>query len=181
MNFSKTFCKPLVIIAIGSFSLLFSGNLMAQGGFKKAIYKESGFIGSDHQVQSNVRLNEINPQAFRHFRKNYPTVDQEYWEKTQNGFTAHFKESDRISLAYYDNQGGFLYSVKYFEEADLNSDLQKRLKREYPGFQFDILTEINNETKTVYLVTLKNKYAMKSLLIDQGEIKVIDDLNYAGL
>ena len=95
MNFSKTFCKPLVIIAIGSFSLLFSGNLMAQGGFKKAIYKESGFIGSDHQVQSNVRLNEINPQAFRHFRKNYPTVDQEYWEKTQNGFTAHFKESDK--------------------------------------------------------------------------------------
>ncbi len=86
-----------------------------------------------------------------------------------------------MSLAYYDNQGAFLYSVKYFEESDLNNDLQKRLKREYPGFQFDILTEINNEIKTIYLVTLKNKYSMKSLLIEQGEIRVIDDLNYAGL
>jgi hypothetical protein len=171
----------LTIIAIGGFSLFISGKMMAQGNARKAIYKESGFAGSDHQVQSNVRLNEINPQAFRHFRKNYPSVEQEYWEKTQNGLTAHFTESGKTSLAYYDNQGGFLYSVKYFEEADLNTDLQKRLKREYPGFQFDILTEINNETKTVYLVTLKNKYAMKSLLIDQGEIKVIDDLNYAGL
>jgi hypothetical protein len=181
MNFSKIFCKPLVIIAIGGISLLLSSEMMAQGNFKKAIYKESGFSGPDHQVQSNVRLNEINPQAFRHFRKNYPSVEQEYWEKTQNGFTAHFKEGDKLSLAYYDHQGGFLYSVKYFEESDLNNELQKRLKREYPGFQFDILTEINNETKTVYLVTLKNKYAMKSLLIDQGEIRVIDDLNYAGL
>jgi hypothetical protein len=181
MNSSKIFCKPLVIIMIGGISLLFSNEIKAQGNIKKAIYKESGFSGVEHPVQSNVRLNEINPQAFRHFHKNYPSVVQEFWEKTQNGFTAHFKEADKISLAYYDNQGGFLYSVKYFEESDLNNELQKRLKREYPGFQFDILTEINNETKTVYLVTMKNKYAMKSLLIDQGEIRVIDDLNYAGL
>lgn len=181
MHISKKFCKPLVIIVIGGISILFSSKMMAQGNVKKAIYKESGYAGSAHPVQRNVRLNEINPQAFRHFRKNYPSVQQEFWEKTQNGITAHFTEAGKMSLAYYDNQGGFLYTVKYFEEADLHTDLQKRLKREYPGFQFDILSEINNETKTVYLVTLKNKYAMKSLLIDQGEIKVIDDLNYAGL
>jgi hypothetical protein len=181
MNFSKKYCKPLIIIAIGGFSLLFSDDLVAQGGFKKAIYKESGYAMSEQPVQSNIRLNEINPQVFRHFRKNYPTVEQEYWEKTNNGLIAHFKNADNISLAYYDNQGAFLYSVKYFEESALNNDLHKRIKKEYPGFQFDILSEVNNEIKTIYLLTLKNKYSMKSLIIDQGEIRVIDDLNYAGL
>jgi hypothetical protein len=181
MNISKIFCKPLFIIALGTTSLLFSNQITAQDSFKKAFYKESGYSASERQHQSNVRLNEINPQAFRHFRNNFPTVEQEYWEKTQKGFTAHFKETEKTSLAYYDNQGGFLYSVKYFEASDMKNELKKRLKRDYPGFQFDILTEITNEIKTVYLVTLKNNYVMKSLLIDQGEIRVIDDLNYAGL
>lgn len=181
MNFSKILCKSLIIISIGGISLLFSSKIQAQANIKKAIYKESGFSVPEYQVQSNIRLNDINPQAFRHFRKNYPAIEQEYWEKTQNGLIAHFKNAENISLAYYDNQGAFLYSVKYFEESALNHELQKRIKREYPGFQFDILTEVNNEIKTIYLVTLKNKYNMKSLMIDQGEIRVIDDLNYAGL
>jgi hypothetical protein len=181
MNDQKIFNKSLITSIFCALALLFSIDMKAQSPGKKHINQESGFNITDHPVQSNVRLNEINTLAFRHFRKNNPQVEQEYWEKTQHGLTVRFKDSDKMSLAYYDNHGAFLYSVKYFEESDLNIDLQKRLKREYPGFQFDILTEINNETKTIYLVTLKNKYSMKSLLIEQGEIRVIDDLNYAGL
>jgi len=181
MKMSKIFCKPLIIILTGAISLLFSSKIVAQGNFKKALFRESGYAVPEQKVQSNVRLNEINPQAFRHFRKNHPNVEQEYWEKTQNGLIAHFKNGDNFSVAYYDNQGAFLYSVKYFEESALNNELQKRIKREYPGYQFDILSEVNNEIKTIFLVTLKNKYTMKSLVIDQGEIRVIDDLNYAGL
>ena len=172
--------KSLTIITICLFSLL-QVTIYAQGNWKKDINQHGNLAESAQSFQSNVRLNEINTQAFRHFHKNYPSVEREYWEKTRNGFTVRFKESDKLSLAYYDYQGGFLYAVKYFEESDMDIDLQKRLKREYPGYQFDILTEINNEIKTVYLVTLKNKYSLKSLMIDQGEIRVIDDLNYAGL
>jgi len=172
--------KSLTITTICFFSLL-QVTVHAQGNWKKAINHHGNLDESAQSFQSNVRLNEINTQAFRHFRKNYPSVEQEYWEKTRNGYTVRFKESDKLSLAYYDNQGGFLYAVKYFVESDMDIELQKRLKREYPGYQFDILTEINNEIKTVYLVTLKNKYSLKSLMIDQGEIRVIDDLNYAGL
>jgi hypothetical protein len=181
MNNRKFYTKAFIFSILCGTLLFLSIDLKAQTPGKKHINKETGFSLTDQPVQSNVRLNEINTQAFRHFRKNYPLVEQEYWEKTQHGLTVRFKDSEKMSLVYYDNQGTFLYTVKYFEESDLNIDLQKRLKREYPGFQFDILTEINNETKTIYLVTLKNKYSMKSLLIEQGEIKVIDDLNYAGL
>jgi|GEM_PF-3621657 len=181
MKYRKLYTKSFIISILCGFLLFLSIDLKAQTPGKKHINKETGFNVTDQQVQSNVRLNEINTQAFRHFRKNNPQVEHEYWEKTQHGLTVRFKDSDKMSLAYYDKQGAFLYSVKYFEESDLNNDLQRRLKREYPGFQFDILTEINNEIKTIYLVTLKNKYSMKSLLIEQGEIRVIDDLNYAGL
>jgi hypothetical protein len=181
MNYRKSFNISLIISSLCFFFVVLSTDLKAQSSGKKHIYRESGFNVSDQQVQSNVRLNEINTLAFRHFRKNNPLVEHEYWEKTQQGFTVRFKDADKVSLAYYDNQGAFLYSVKYFEESELNNELQKRLRREYPGFQFDILTEINNDIKTIYLVTLKNKYSMKSLLIEQGEIRVIDDLNYAGL
>lgn len=181
MNYHKLFNNYFIFSTLCAIVLFSPIDLKSQSPGKKHINKESGFNIPDQQIQSNVRLNEINILAFRHFRKNNPLIEHEYWEKTQNGLTVRYKDSDKLSLAYYDNQGAFLYSVKYFEESDLNNDLQKRLKREYPGFQFDILTEINNEIKTIYLVTLKNKYSMKSLLIDQGEIRVIDDLNYAGL
>lgn len=181
MNYHKIFNISLITIFLCTLVLLFPIGLKAQSSGKKHNNQESGFNVSDHPVQSNVRLNEINILAFRHFRKNNPQIEQEFWEKTQHGLIVRYKDSEKQSLAYYDNYGAFLYSVKYFEESDLNNDLQKRLKREYPGFQFDILTEINNEIKTIYLVTLKNKYSMKSLLIEQGEIRVIDDLNYAGL
>ena len=181
MNIPKILNISLITSTLCFFLVVLSIDLKAQSSGKKHISKETGFNIPDQQVQSNVRLNEINTLAFRHFRKNNPQIEHEYWEKTQHGLTVKFKDSDKVSLAYYDNQGAFLYSVKYFEESDLNVDLQKRLKREYPGFLFDILTEINNEIKTVYLVTLKNKYSMNSLLIEQGEIRVIDDLIYAGL
>ena len=180
MKKGKIICKSLTIISI-CFIFLLQATVHAQGNWKKGTNQHGNVPEVMQMIQSNVRLNEINTQAFRHFRKNNPLIEHEYWEKTQNGLTVRYKDSDKLGLAYYDNQGAFLYTVKYFEESDLNIDLQKRLKREYPGFQFDILTEINNEIKTIYLVTLKNKYSMKSLLIDQGEIRVIDDLNYAGL
>jgi hypothetical protein len=181
MNKHKILNISLITSILCLFLVILSTDINAQSSGKKLYNRESGFNIPDQQVQSNVRLNEINTLAFRHFRKNNPQIEHEYWEKTQHGLTVKFKDSDNLSLAYYDNQGAFLYTVKYFEESALNSDLQKRLKREYPGYQFDILTEINNEIKTIYLVTLKNKYSMKSLLIEQGEIRVIDDLNYAGL
>ena len=180
MKKGKFICKSLTIISI-CFIILLQVTVHAQENWKKGTNQHGNLPEGVQMIQSNVRLNEINTQAFRHFRKNNPLIEHEYWEKTQNGLTVRYKDSDKMSLAYYDNQGAFLYSVKYFEESDLNNDLQKRLKREYPGFQFDILTEINNEIKTIYLVTLKNKFSMKSLLIEEGEIRVIDDLNYAGL
>ena len=91
----------------------------AQGNIKKAIYKESGYSLTGHQVQSNVRLNEINPQAFRHFRKNYPICRTGILGKNPTMVSLHIlKMLINMSLAYYDNQGAFLYSVKYFEESD---------------------------------------------------------------
>lgn len=178
---SKFFHNPLFTILLVAIFSASSSSLVAQGGFRKSLIREYGYQAGIPQVQSNVRLNEINTLAFRHFRKNYASVEQAYWEKNQHGFMAKFTESDQLNLVYYDNEGSFQYSVRYLAENDLNHDLQKRLKREFPGYQFDILSEINNEVRTVYLVTLKNKYSMKSLMIDQGEIKVIEDLNYAGL
>lgn len=172
--------KLLTIIVLGFFTLL-TFQVGAQENWKKAVYQSDNFSEKGHSFQSNVRLNEINTQAFRHFRKSFPAIESEYWEKNQNGFMARFKESNKFTMVYYDNQGSFQYSVKYFEESDLDEEIQKRIKKEYPGFQLDIVTEINNEIRNVYLVTLKNKYSMKSLLINQGEIQVIDDLNYAGL
>ncbi len=69
----------------------------AQGNLPEKSHnnRNQGSDVPDHQVQSNVRLNEINPQAFRHFRKNNPLIEQEYWEKTQNGLIVRYKDSDK--------------------------------------------------------------------------------------
>jgi hypothetical protein len=55
------------------------------------------------------------------------------------------------------------------------------MKREFPGFEPDIVSEINNDTRTVYIITLKSAHSMKSVLYKEGSFQVIDDLEYAGL
>jgi hypothetical protein len=127
----------------------------------------------------NVRLNEIPAQAYRHFHKNFSKVASVSWVRGSRGYQVQYLAEGLPGQAYYDQHGNFEYSVRYFELAQFDAVILDRLKREFPGYQADIISEVNNETRRVYLVTLKSAFSMKSVMIRDGEVQVIDNLDYA--
>ncbi len=128
---------------------------------------------------ANTRLNEINPQAFRHFKKNFPSVSNEYWFKTESGFVVKYIENKIISQAYYDHRGSFIYGVKYVEEKDLNKEVIYRINHEFPGYTIDVASEVISDMNIVYFLSLKNKMKVKNIMVTDTELKVIEDILYA--
>jgi len=146
----------------------------------------SGFLLNITQSQeftrdftSNARLNEINPQAFRHFKKNFPSISNEYWYKTQNGFIVKYIDRNIISQAFYDQRGSFEYGIKYFEEKDLSREMKNRINKEFPGYSIDVVSEVISDENIVYLLSLKNKMMVKNIMMTENELKVIEDISYA--
>jgi len=130
-------------------------------------------------LESNVRLNEINAQAFRHFKKNYSSVTNEYWSKTKDGFVVKFEDQQIINQVFYDERGAFRYGIKYFEEKDLGKEIRNRVHKEFPGYQIDVVSEINSDDNTIYLMSLKNKTSVKNIMLSDSDLKVIEDIMYA--
>jgi hypothetical protein len=127
----------------------------------------------------NVRLNEIPGQAYRHFHKNFSKVESVTWARGNRGYQVRYQAEGIPGQAFYDQHGNFQYSVRYLDVAQCDAVILERLKREFPGYQADIISEVNNESRLAYLVTLKNAFSMKSVMIRDGEVQVIDDLAYA--
>lgn len=128
----------------------------------------------------NARLNDIPVQAYRHFVRNFSQAAEESWSKQTSGYQVRFKSSGVLCQASYDRFGNFMYGVRFLEAGQIDGQILKKLKHEFPGYEPDIVSEINNESRTVYMITLKNQYSMKSVLFKEGSFQVIDDLEYAG-
>jgi hypothetical protein len=129
---------------------------------------------------SNVRLNEINPQAFRHFKKNYSAISNEYWYKSNTGFVVKFMDNQISNQVFYDQRGEFIYGIKYYEEENLEKDIRNRIHKEFPEYVIDVVSEITSNENVVYLLSLKNKLDFKNIMITDTEMKVINnDINYA--
>ena len=135
--------------------------------------------GVIREFSSNLRLNDINPQAFRHFKKNYSSVSNEYWSKTDAGFVVKYTENQVISQVFYDQRGAFMYGIKYFEEKDLSKEIRSMVHKEFPEYQIDVVSEINSDANVIYLMSLKNKMTVKNIMISETGLRVIEDILYA--
>lgn len=128
---------------------------------------------------ANVRLNEINPQAFRHFKKNYAAISNENWFKTDAGYTVKFTDHLVINQVFYDQRGNFIYGVRYLDEKDLGKEISARIHKQFPEYLIDIVSELNGDENIVYMISLRNKISVKNIMITESEVRVIDNLVYA--
>jgi len=138
------------------------------------------FGGGENAVTSNVPLNEINIHAFRHFRKRFPAISGETWIKVDNGYIVSFMEKSQRNQARFDARGGFLYSLKYYSGKDISKDLSGLIKRKYPDYLIDVVTEITDGDKVFYLVKIENPSSVKTLSIAEGKVEVFEELVNGG-
>jgi hypothetical protein len=139
------------------------------------------FGGGGNTLTSNVPLNEINIHAFRHFRKRFPAVLGETWTKVDKGYIVSFTEHAQRNQARFDSHGGFLYSLKYYAGEDVPGDLSGLIKRRYPDYLIDVVTEISDGEKVFFLVKIENSSSVKTLSVTEGRVEVFDEVVNGGV
>jgi hypothetical protein len=126
---------------------------------------------------SNVPINELSPKAYRRFHRLFREAPTgEYWFKYAQGYKVSFTSDQQHEFAYFDTNGAFLYSLKYYEGRELSKDLTDFVKRRFPDYKVDVVTEVNNGQGTFYMLQIMNPDHIKLLTIADGRIDVIKDL-----
>lgn len=136
--------------------------------------------GEGNSLTSNVPLNEINIHAYRHFRKRWPAVTGETWVKGAEGYIVSFIEKSLRCQARFDTRGGFLYSLKYYAGSAISSDLAGLIRKKYPDYGIDVVTEITDGEKVLYLVKIESLSSVKTLSVTDGQVEVLEELINGG-
>lgn len=146
-------------------------------------YQLTAYTQTDaHGIHSNVPLNEINPHAWKHFHKLFPAADGgEYWFASEEGFQVSFIQKGYHYQAFFDQHGAYRYSLHYYEGKEIPREPGQLIAARYPDFRIDVVTEVTDGVKTIYLVKLLNATTLRTLSICDGKIDVIEELTNGGV
>lgn len=163
--FFRTWCVALLLAPCFSF-----GQMTA--------YRYSDVHGA---INSNVPLNEINPNAWRHFHKLFPGADGgEYWFASEDGFQVNFMQNGNHYQAFFNGHGVYRYSLHYYAGKEMPRDPGQLIAARYPDFRIDVVTEVTDGVKTIYLVKLVNASTIRTLSVCEGKMEVIEELTNGG-
>jgi hypothetical protein len=171
--------RPL-ILGVFAFPLLVAAQQRGEGRVEPAsggtgqvvLYSDPG-----NNFFSNVPINELSPRAYRRFHRLFREVPAgEYWFKYEKGYQVSFTLERHHEFAYFDPSGAFLYSLRYFEGSELSKDMTNFVKRKFPDYKIDVVTEVNNGQETFYILQIMNPEYIKTVTIADGRIDVVKEL-----
>ncbi len=145
----------------------------AQGGTGEV----ARYSDPDNNFTSNVPINELSAKAFRRFHRRFREVTAgEYWFKYAEGYQVSFLLDKHHEFAYFDPKGLFLYSLRYYDGKELPRETGEYVKRRFPDYKIDVVTEVNDGQKTFIMLQIMNPDYIKVLTIVDGRIDIIKEL-----
>jgi len=130
----------------------------------------------NNNISSNVPLNEISSRAFRNFHHIFHSVTQgEYWFCSQEGYQVSFTVNGVYYQAFFDPRGGYRYSLHHYAGKEIPREPGDQIKRKYPDYQLNVVTEITDGDKIVYLVRLVGLTSIKTVSLCDGELQLIGE------
>lgn len=144
-----------------------------QAGSGVRAYSDPG-----NNFSSNVPINELSPKAYRRFHRRFREVTTgESWFKYDQGYQVSFMLGQHHEFAYFDPSGVFLYTLRYYDGKELPKDMAEIVKRRFPDFKINVVTEVNDGQKTFYTLQIMNPEYIKVLTIADGRIDIVKELN----
>jgi len=147
-----------------------------QNDYHPAAYTHATGPGND--ISCNVPLNELNSRACRHFHRLFRTVTgTEFWIKSPDGYQVDFTMADgHQRQAYFDLKGFYRYSVKFYSGKEIPREQGDLIRYRFAGYQINVVTEITDGEKIVYLVRIFNPSNVKNVCICEGKIDVLEEM-----
>ena len=127
-------------------------------------------------ISTNVPLNEINSHAWRNFHRLFPTLTGgENWFYSEQGYQVSFTLNGSYYQAFFDRHGSYRYSLHHYAGKEIPREPGDLLRRKYPEYQLNIVTEITDGEKIVYLVRLVSPTNIKTVSLCDGEIQIVGE------
>src|SRR5687768_7573970 len=122
---------------------------------------------------------DVNIHATRDFKRNFKNATDVKWVKHENGASVYFKNDGLKMRSSYNINGKKEYTLKYYEETKMPSDLRKLVRSNYYDHNIVIVTEVNRHNHTSYLVKMENEKEYLTLKISDEEMTVFEKTNKA--
>lgn len=88
------------------------------------------------------------------FNETFPNAKNVKWVDDNAGFFVSFSQNGNYNKVFYNKQGNFVYSLKYFSGDALPVNIIMTLNEKYDAAKIIGATELTTENNTVYSVKL---------------------------
>lgn len=131
---------------------------------------------------ANLRMNEVNSHAARHFLSHYVSASGVRWIREEHYYIACFDSDRSRTRVHYKSNGNFAFCTKCYREDALDMDLKSAIVKKFPGCQILTITELTDDLyKKAFFVNIKNGLYLKTLRCDNEGIEVTEDIKDAGI
>lgn len=153
------FCTVIIVMALGT--------LNAQ----TIAFHPSGKT-TGRAVAATVANEEISDNVQKKFKKTFPGITGESWEKIDNGYSVVFRNGNVQNRVYFTQKGNIRLQMSYYNEAELPADIRARVKSVYYDYNIFTVQEINLDRTKFYLVSLEDKNTWKIIRVDENGMEV---------
>lgn len=90
----------------------------------------------------------------KNFNQSFPNAQNVTWKDDAAGYFVSFTQNGNYSKVFYNKQGFFMYSLKYFNGNELPVGIAMDLNKEFGDSKIEGVTELTTQNNTVYNVKL---------------------------
>lgn len=100
---------------------------------------------------------EVNEKVLKAFNETFVKATDVVWHELQNVYEAHFKQSQIVTRASYDQDGNLLRTLRYYSEEHLPINIITKLKKKYADKSVFGVTETSSEDTISYHIVLEDE------------------------
>ena len=127
-----------------------NSNTASAGTGKKNIANSE--TGGENESLSSSTKSKKSAKAFKSFSRQFKNVSNADWEMTATGaFVASFREEKVNTKVYYNENGGYICTIKRYAESELPQYVRHMVKSSYYDYAITWV-EVSQSGATVYLV-----------------------------
>ena len=130
-------------------------------------------IGNAQPPLRTLSTYAIHINAIRNFYEQYGDDNNETWYATEYGFRAKFQQNGIASMADFNKKGGWIRSIKTYNESSLPIDIRRRVRQQYYDYHIFLVKEINQGSATIYEVSIEDSRSWMVLLVAEDNMEPI--------
>jgi hypothetical protein len=116
---------------------------------------------------------DLNTNAVRDFSRNFKNVSNVKWTKSENGSSVYYQQEGVSGRTTYDAKGKREYTIRYFDEFRLPSDVRSELKSTYQDYTIGLITEVTRKDRQYYVVNVENDAEILTVQVADDGMNII--------